>query len=186
MLQLKCTNTLQNNHLKNILLAPKYGQIGARGYPRWMTNYTYLKTKGAVARASMNPCLSEDSTFMPWMDHQPADSPFMPCMDRQSTYSPKHTAEDGSIKVEDNPCNNYVARASHPASPGFSVAPSSKTFFQYLLCASLLTTHNKICMWRAFSHRVAIYVDRKLGEQQRMNWDGIGRNRKLHAYRPGR
>jgi len=94
-----------------------------------MTNYANLETKGAVARAPMNPCLSEDSTFMLWMDHQPADSPFMPCMDRQSADSPEHTAFDGSINVADSPCNNYVARASHPASPGFGVAPSSKTFF---------------------------------------------------------
>ena len=61
--------------------------------------------------------------------HQLADSPFMPCMDRQSTDSLEHTAEDESIKVEDSPSKNYVAWASHPASPGFGVAPSSKTFF---------------------------------------------------------
>jgi hypothetical protein len=57
------------------------------------------------------------------------DNLFMHCMDRQSTNSPEHTAEDGSIKVEDNPCNNYIALASHPASPGFGAAQSSKTFF---------------------------------------------------------
>ena len=94
-----------------------------------MTNYTYLETKGAVTRAPMNPCLSEDSTFVTWMDHQPADSPFMPCMDRQSINNLEHTAFDGSINVEDSPCNNYIARKSHLASPGFGVTPSSKTFF---------------------------------------------------------
>jgi hypothetical protein len=50
-------------------------------------------------------------------------------MDRQSADSPEHTAEDGSIKVEDNPCNNYVALASHPGSPNFGIAPSLKIFF---------------------------------------------------------
>ena len=47
----------------------------------------------------------------------------------QSLDSPEHTAQDGSINVPDRPCNNYIARASHAASPGFGVAPSSKTFF---------------------------------------------------------
>jgi hypothetical protein len=45
--------------------------------------------------------------------HQPADNTFFHCMDWQSVDSPEHTAEDGSIKVEDNPCNNYDALASH-------------------------------------------------------------------------
>ena len=79
-------------------------------------NYAYLETKGAVKRGPLNPCLS-------------ADSPFMPLMDKQSADSPEHTALDGSINLADNPCNNYVARASHLASLGFSVAPSSKIFF---------------------------------------------------------
>ena len=130
-------------------------------------------------RKTVHSCHEWQGNRLGWI-HQPANSQFMPCMDRQSAYSLEHTAEDGSIKVEDNLCNNYIAWASHPASPGFGIAPSLKAFFLYLLCASLLTTRNKICMWRAFSHRVAIYVDRKLGEQQRMKWDGIGRNRTLH------
>ena len=55
MLQSKCTNTLLNNHLKNILLAPKQGQIGARGCRGWMTNYAYLETKGGGCASSNEP-----------------------------------------------------------------------------------------------------------------------------------
>ena len=100
----------------------------------------------------------------------------MPCMDRQSVDRLEHTAFDGSINVADSPCNNYVAQVSHLASLGFGTSPSSKTFFDYLLCALLLTMHNNICMWRAFFHKEAIYVDRKLGKQQQMDRDRIGQN----------
>ena len=79
-------------------------------------------------RKIVHSCHEWIDNWLVWI-HQLADSPFMPCMDRQSAYSLEHTAEDGSIKVEDIPCNNYVAQASHPTSPGFGVALSSKTFF---------------------------------------------------------
>ena len=63
-------------------------------------------------RKTVHSCHEWTDNRFGWI-HQPADNPFMPCMERQSADSPKHTAEDGSIKVEDNPCNNYVVRASH-------------------------------------------------------------------------
>ena len=79
-------------------------------------------------RRTVHSCHEWIDNRLGWI-HQIADSPFMLCMVRQSVESLEHTAEDGSIKVEDSPCNNYIARASHLAFPGFDVAPSSKTFF---------------------------------------------------------
>jgi hypothetical protein len=91
-------------------------------------NYGYLETRGQLRKLRLTHALNGQTPRLGWI-HQLADSPFMPCMDRQSADSPEHTAEDGSINVADSPCNNYIARVSHPASLGFGVAPSSKTFF---------------------------------------------------------
>jgi hypothetical protein len=104
-----------------------------------MTNYTKPGDKGGGGgcassdkpmplRKTVHSCHEWIDTRLGWI-HQPTDSPFMPCMDGQSADRPEHTTFDGSINIVDSPCNNYVARASHPASPGFGVALSSKTFF---------------------------------------------------------
>jgi hypothetical protein len=81
-----------------------------------MTNYTKPSSpdEPMPLEKTVYPCHE-------WI-HQPANCPFMPCMDKLSIV-------DESIKVPGNPCNNYIARASHPVSLGIGVAPSSKTFF---------------------------------------------------------
>jgi hypothetical protein len=102
-----------------------------------MTNYVKPGDEGGGCPSSNEPmplqktvhsCHEWTDTRLGWI-HQPADNQFMPYKDRQSADRPEHTIFDGSINVVDSPCNDYVARASHPASLGFGVAPSSKTFF---------------------------------------------------------